>query len=125
MCLAFFEGKGYSSEFTRCMAEIKRKMEENPMVCITAQTDIVCRACPNNKEGICVSAEKVAEYDRQVLLRCGLSGGEVMPFLDFQKQVYNHILLPGKREEICGNCQWNALCNRRKYDNEGKDIRTV
>ena len=29
---------------------------------------------------------------------------DVMPYLDFKKEVYEKILLLSKREEICGNC---------------------
>lgn len=110
MCLAFFEGKGYSSNFTKHMTEIKGRLIENPLVSIIGTTDAICSACPNNREGVCESSQKVAEYDRQVLLRCGITEGEVMPFLDFEKRVYDNILYSGKREEICGNCQWNSLC---------------
>lgn len=111
MCLAFFEGKGYSDKFTEHMTKMKQLLEENPPVRIVAQTDDICSACPNNREGVCVTAKKVAEYDRQVLERCGLSEGEVMGFSDFAKRVCKHILYPGKREEICGDCQWSTLCH--------------
>lgn len=110
MCICFFEGKGYSNEFTRHMGEIIQKLDENPFVRISLQTDIICEKCPNNKQGICECAKKVAEYDRQVLLRCGLSEGTIIPFSDFKKMVYDNIILPGKREEICENCQWSSLC---------------
>lgn len=110
MCLAFFQGKGYSDEFAKHMAEVKRLLETNPLVCVTKQTDVICRACPNNQAGVCVSSETVAEYDRQVLLRCNLPEGKVLPFRTFEKMVYEHILIPGKREEICGSCEWSSLC---------------
>lgn len=110
MCLTYFKGKGYSSEFTKSMDEIKHSLEENPLVCITGETDVICSRCPNNREGSCETAEKVAEYDRQVCLRCGISEGEVMPFRDFEKKVQSEILLPGKREEICGDCRWSSIC---------------
>jgi len=111
MCLAFFQGKGYSNEFAKHMAEVKQLLETNPLVCITKKTDIICDACPNNREGVCTSSELVAEYDRQVLLRCNLQEEKTMPFLEFQKMVYDHILLPEKRKEICGNCEWSSLCH--------------
>ena len=110
MCLAFFEGKGYSNEFIRHMKKMQTILEENPLVCIKNETDCICEYCPNNEEGQCNSAEKVAEYDRQVLQRCGLSADSVMPFDVFRQKVEEHILRPGKREEICGDCQWNELC---------------
>lgn len=116
MCLSFFKGNGYSDGFTKHMGDVKRLLEENPLVCITNKTDIICSLCPNNRKGICETAKKVAEYDRQVCLRCHISEGDVMPFSDFAKRVYDEILLPGKREEICGDCQWNSLCQVIVFD---------
>ena len=111
MCIAFFQGKGYSNEFTAHMSEMIHKLENNPTICISTQMDVICLKCPNNKQGICETEKKVAEYDRQVLERCGLSDGMIMPYADFKKAVYDNILLPGKREEICGNCQWSEICH--------------
>ncbi|MGN0335780.1 MAG: DUF1284 domain-containing protein [Lachnospiraceae bacterium] len=50
MCLAFFKGKGYSNEFTEHMGKIKERLTENPLVCITDQTDIICSCCPKSVE---------------------------------------------------------------------------
>lgn len=111
MCIAFFQGKGYSNDFTAHMGEMIHKLESNPTICITAQTDAICRKCPNNIQGICETECKAAAYDRQVLWRCGLSDGMILPYADFKKSVYEHILLPGKREEICGTCQWSEICH--------------
>lgn len=114
MCLAFFQGKGYSNEFTQHMAKIQEQLSHNPTVCITNQLDVICGACPNHHDGICQTQDKVAEYDRQVLDQCGLTAGTVMPYRDFQQLVNERILLMGKREEICGDCQWTALCHLTK-----------
>ena len=77
--------RGYSNEFTKHMAETIHKF--------------------------CETADKVAEYDKQVLLRCGLNVGDVISFSDFQTKVYENIIYAGKREEICGNCQWSSICH--------------
>ena len=37
-----------------------------------------------------------------------------MPFAEFEELVYRHILRSGKRQEICGDCQWNDLCHFKK-----------
>lgn len=111
MCIAFFQGKGYSNDFTAHMGEMIHKLESNPTICITTQTDAICRKCPNNIQGICETECKAAAYDRQVLWRCGLSDGMILPYADFKKSVYEHILLPDKREEICGTCQWSEICH--------------
>ncbi|MGP1612117.1 MAG: DUF1284 domain-containing protein [Catonella sp.] len=110
MCIAFFKGKGYSEEFTAHMKEMIPILEENPLVYLSVGTDELCSKCPHNACGVCKSADKVGLYDREVLKRCGLSDGMVLPYLDFKKAVYDNILLAGKREEICGDCQWNELC---------------
>lgn len=120
MCIAFFQGKGYSNEFTAHMSEMIQKLENNAAIRISTQTDDICTKCPNNRHGICETASKVREYDRQVLEQCGLSDGMVMPYSDFKRAVYQNILFPGKREEICGNCQWSELCHfeRKGQENE-------
>ena len=110
MCLTYFRGAGYSSDFTKNMWTMKGLLEADPPVQLLAGTDDICAACPNNRDGICEDQEKVLEYDRQVLDRCGLTPGMVMPFREFQALVAEKILLPGKREEICGNCEWTGLC---------------
>lgn len=111
MCLAFFQGKGYSNDFIQHMAQVQQQLTQNPQVCVMDQLDEICQACPNHEQGVCTDQEKVGEYDRQVLIRCGLEAETLMPYLDFQKLVYERILLPGKREEICGICEWSEMCH--------------
>lgn len=111
MCLAFFEGKGYSGEFTKHMGEMKELLAADPVVTIIENTDDICGPCPNNKAGICVTAEKVAEYDRAVLSLCELEPGTGMHWLSFEKLVNEKILAAGKRKEICGNCCWDSICS--------------
>lgn len=114
MCMAFFQGEGYSTEFTAHMARVIKTMEQNPTICLTSETDEVCAKCPNDLGGRCNTAEKVARYDEQVLSLCGLKEGEELSFADFRKKVFDNILLCGKRETICGDCQWTQLCHFEK-----------
>ncbi len=112
MCLYYFQGKGYSGEFVRNMSEYKHLLEtENPLVQITEGMDDLCAKCPNNRDGICTSQEKVLAYDSAVLDACGLSFRTVLPYNDFSELVQEEILLSGKRRQICADCQWNLLCS--------------
>ncbi len=111
MCFSFFQGKGYSGEFTDNMWAMKEKLNENPEVMLLCETDDVCAHCPNNRVGACTSLDQVADYDRQVLKQCGLTAGIRIRWNDFEKLVQNKILEPGRREEICGGCEWNELCS--------------
>ena len=110
LCLAFFQGKGYSEGFVENMTRMKAALEANAPVRLTGGTDAICAACPNNQNSVCTAAEKVARYDREVLRRRGLNTGDTLPFRELETRVRETILLPGKREEICGDCQWSSLC---------------
>lgn len=110
MCLSYFEGKGYSNDFVSHMSDIQKELEKNPKVRIKNRTDEICRCCPNKKEDICETEEKVNAYDNQVMDLCGLKLGEEMNWNFFRLLVEEKILHANKREEICGDCQWNSIC---------------
>ena len=113
MCFSFFQGKGYSGDFTENMWAMKKKLEQNPEVILLQETDDVCAHCPNNRAGVCTSAGKAESYDSRVLAFCGLMPGDQIRWNDFDKLVQEHILSVGRREEICGDCQWNEICGAK------------
>ncbi|MEY8525277.1 DUF1284 domain-containing protein [bacterium 1XD8-76] len=116
MCFSYFQGKGYSGEFTENMWAMKEKLDRNPIVVLLDETDDVCSHCPGNRSGKCTNGAsgtpsgKAKEYDRQVLALCGLAAGTQIRWNDFVNAVQTHILSPGKRREICGGCEWDSLC---------------
>lgn len=110
MCLAFFIGNGYSNGFTAHMQEMLEIFTKGADVCLTVNTDEICSACPNNCEGLCDAAEKVKRYDNAVLSQCEIKEGQKLTFAEFTKIVQQKIIEAGKREEICGDCQWNRIC---------------
>ena len=114
MCFQFYEGKGYSEDFTDHMGRIIYEMEENPAQLITlkVETDIVCKNCPNNESGICPSQDKVRKYDNGVLEACGLENGTEMTYQDFISTVKTKIIDKGLRTEICEDCGWNYICEK-------------
>lgn len=113
MCIQFYEGKGYSKDFTDHMGRIVQEMKANPTqkVTLKVQTDIVCKNCPNNESGICTSQEKVTGYDKEVLKCCGLREGTEIGFDDFTALIRERIIHSGLRAEICGDCSWNDICS--------------
>lgn len=114
MCLAYFEGKGYSQGFTAHMGKILELLKKDVYVKLTVGGDTICSACPKLKEQTCITENLVEEYDRKVLLLCGLQENEIIPFTELTEKVEKFILHPEKRKEICGNCQWNEICSSRK-----------
>lgn len=111
MCLFFFEGKGYDDGFTRHMAEIKNSLQKNPLIRLTAGTDVICQSCPHSRGGRCDSEEKVLRYDRLVLELCGLEIGRTVEYRAFDALVRDRILNAGRRKEICADCQWDSICS--------------
>ena len=98
MCLAYFEGKGYSDGFTVNMQKMLEFFEKGADIELTVSGDEICKECPNLKEGSCVSAGLVEAYDRK----------------EFVENVQKNVIESGKRVEICGNCQWNEICANKQ-----------
>lgn len=114
MCLAFFVGQGYSQGFTAHLQQVLDQMADNPTLVLLEEADVVCSHCPNLDQGVCCTAEKVLRYDSQVLQLCGLQPGQQLSWQDFSSKVKANILVPGLRHTICGDCQWNSLCQSRE-----------
>ena len=112
MCFRFYEGKGYSAAFTDHMDRVIRTLSERPEtpVRLTLSADVVCEHCPNNRDGVCGSADKVMRYDAAVLDACNLKDGDELPYADFAARVRERILDAGLRRVICGDCEWDAIC---------------
>ena len=111
MCLAFFIGEGYSAGFSAHMARVLSSLTPKTPIELRTRPDIFCSRCPNNLSGQCADLEKVSRYDRAVLDLCGLNEGASLPFGTFTALVHSRILTPQLRPQICGDCQWNALCS--------------
>lgn len=122
LCALFFEGQGYSRVFVENMSAFLA--DPSQMLQITAECDILCQACPNNQHGQCSDEAKVALFDQRTLkLTDGLFEVGKSARLDALCQdVFDHILQQGLLAEVCGECEWAALCQgkwqRRDYNRQ-------
>lgn len=114
MCLAYFEGKGYSSSFSSHMGQMLEILENGAEIKLIVAGDEICSACPNLEQNICRTAEQTAFYDRSVLELCDFRENETLGFQEFVSKVEQMILKPGRREAICGDCQWDEICRKKK-----------
>lgn len=116
LCISFFSGKGYSRDFTENMTAVIGRLEkENPQITLVTSTDIICRCCPHNKNGICDSSEKVLAYDNAVMNACGLESSQTISWSSFTDLIQRKIINTGQRRKICGGCQWDSLCGGTEY----------
>lgn len=121
LCIRFFEGKGYSSEFTEHMTAIIECLKE-PEKCVVLVDggDEICRKCPNYLENGCSQSEKVRRYDRNVMEITDVSYGERIEFEKLQKLVGRRIMETEQFRYICPDCVWAAICH--KNEKSEKDI---
>lgn len=111
LCTAFFRGYGYSDGFSKNMQTVIEMLNtDNPPVLICKEADEICHACPNREGNQCRAFAKPNLYDSRVFEFCGLEAGTVLSWKEFRSLVFEKIILPGRRKEVCGDCEWNDLC---------------
>ncbi|MDE6671865.1 MAG: DUF1284 domain-containing protein [Ruminococcus sp.] len=107
LCINFFEGKGYSTNFTENMTRIIENLQKNPLIEITTVHDVICSKCP------CTDChEKATSYDMKVLDICGISGK--IRWNDLQEIIHEKIISTGKLHEVCVDCQWFYICGKKE-----------
>lgn len=114
LCIGFFEGKGYSDEFTANMTKVIRFLEkENPVVTLTCGFDEICSCCPNAVSGICGTDDKVQRYDSKLLEFIFASSGDRMLWSDFLSLVRRNIVDEKSVSDVCGDCKWQYICSKK------------
>ena len=113
LCINFFEGKGYSDEFTQNMEHIINMLESrNPEISVFSSADVICAKCPCNVGGVCKSEEKVQSYDKKVLGLCGLENGTEIKWKEFRNIAFEKIIRCNRLCEVCGDCKWQYICGK-------------
>lgn len=114
LCTQSYEGKGYSEEFIDNMnkhIELLR-YKKGFKVKIQSILDNLCTSCPNNKEQVCSTENKVNTMDEKVLRYFNLKE-ETYVYKDvinlIQKKITREIF-----QDICGECEWYKydMCER-------------
>lgn len=114
LCIQFFEGKGYSEEFTENMTRLIDELKRNVSVRIVCKGDILCEKCPHNTADGCESGEKTERYDKAVMKLCGFGEGEVMTADELLGRVYKNIISSGKLSSVCHDCEWACICHKNQ-----------
>lgn len=120
LCIQKFTGHGYNAGFTEHMKAIVSKLTDCPEtpVMIVHGCDDLCEMCPNKRNGVCVSLEKVSLMDKMVLSTCGLSDGDLVSWTELSGNVRKQILTTDRFTKICACCQWFELCRNTEVSYE-------
>lgn len=110
LCTKNFVGEGYSDDFSKNMTRLIKELEKNPKIRLLVDLDDICGTCPENLGHRCENDNLVKSYDRKVLEALNLSQDEIYSWDDIKKLACDIIFSKDRREEICGECQWNNLC---------------
>ena len=114
LCAQFFIGKGYSPEFVEHMYRTLDNLgQEGSQVILTDGCDHICTKCPNNIDGICKTEARVRAIDGRALEAMGLKYGDVIQWRELCDHARKNVIVPGKLEEVCGNCEWFNICSAR------------
>lgn len=112
LCLLNFRGKGYSPKFITNTKKVIKKLSTVPII-ITTESDMVCAACPYNKNNRCVkkenSEEKVKKMDRKIIKRFGFRVGEQTEIDRVWEKIKENITAKDF-VAICRDCQWASYC---------------
>ena len=125
MCLAYFEGKGYSDGFTGNMQHMLELLEKGADVEMAVFGDEICKACPNLKHGVCLSADLVEHYDRKVLEYCGLKERENLSFRDLWITFRRTLSRPGNVWKSVAAVSGMRYAAGKKADGNKYEIRNV
>lgn len=111
LCLGFFEGHGYSDEFSANMARVLRSLQKETVIELAEGQDVICHSCPNRESG-CPGARL---YDMRVRKLCRLESGAQLTFGEFQEKIRENIIGAGKLAEVCSDCEWTEICRNKTY----------
>ena len=111
LCLQFFEGKGYSGEFVKHMAEIQEQLlQKNPVINID-----ICKNCPNNEHGQCSKEASVSGNDKRTYEMIKSSLKEEQTWKDLTQLVYRNIIDKNKLKQVCDVCRWSDICESQLH----------
>ena len=114
LCIQNFTGHGYSDAFTAHMTDIVSALHAggNLQIRMTKGCDDICEMCPNKKDGVCTSLEKVSMMDQAVLDICDLVYGEQVHWQELVCRSQERIFNKDEFHLICAGCQWFSLCSK-------------
>lgn len=110
LCTTNFVGEGYSDDFSINMKRVIEELNKNPEVTLIAEVDDICTRCPENLGDKCKDSKKVGTYDKKVLETLNLNDNQIIHWFDAKKLACDIIFKNDRRDEICGDCQWDSLC---------------
>lgn len=115
-CLFFYQGLGYSNNFTIGMDKLVTLIKENPYskVMFIVGCDILCNNCPNRQvNNCCITQNKVNELDYNTLRAYNIKENKLYTFHEIIDTIYKNFS-ESKFNKICSSCNWykKGICTQ-------------
>jgi hypothetical protein len=115
LCILGFRGSGYDKKFIANMEGVVKTILQgytSPLIKVIDECDVICSACPHNKNNECHKDEdserRVKSRDLKVMHSLGLRrGDEITPQMLWE--MIKERLTPVAMLEICHGCEWLEL----------------
>lgn len=114
LCTLGFQGKGYSETFVanyQKLADLLRETGdagENTWIEVAADTDSICEPCPNRRNALCTSEEKIRKLDHAHAAVLGLKAGRRIQWKEAKDLIASKMSLE-KFDLACAPCSWKAM----------------
>ena len=114
ICMRSFQGNGYSANFVDNFQKVISKINgENPVIKIVNCPDVICKACPHNKNG-CIkkgpkSEVKVRNKDNNFISLLKLDLNNEMKANELINLI-NERITNIEIKDICKECEWLKYC---------------
>jgi hypothetical protein len=119
ICLHFFKGEGYNSEFIENLSQLINRARAGTKIKVSPEADDVCRMCPYLKNEECfyneVAEAEIREMDSLALKLLRLKKHDIINWLNIKDRIPDVF---GKWAAIyCRECSWRRACAKNEEFN--------
>ncbi len=112
ICLHFFSGEGYDSEFIANLRSIFKKIGSGEEIVICTDADDVCRKCPHLNRERCLfdknSDYEIKEMDSRALQLLRLSANGKVKWMEVRDRIPE--IIREWEDTYCKFCNWKKTC---------------
>ncbi|MBQ7521543.1 MAG: DUF1284 domain-containing protein [Clostridia bacterium] len=87
--------------------------KNNPSVYFSEDCDKICSCCPNRHDNLCMTENKVRQFDLAFLQQCHLDFSAILHWQDLKTLATHNIIRKQLLSEVCKDCQWQCWKNQQ------------
>jgi hypothetical protein len=112
ICLHFFKGEGYNSQFLANLKNLLGRVKAGEEVEICSGADDVCKRCPYLRDGRCHydsgAEDEIREMDRRALRLLRFYVHDKVKWQDIREKIPE--ILHEWSKDYCKDCEWRKVC---------------